>query len=1056
MIAPWRFLLGCLPCLVFFATLRPLQNLHAQTAQIPDYSKEAFVIEQRSLSAVIANDGTYTEDLIARIKIQSQAGLQAFGVLTFPFASATTNLDVVYVKVIKPNQQVVVTPAENILEMPADITRAAPFYSDIEAKQVAVKGLEAGDTLEFEWRAQMTKPLDPGQFWFTYDFFKQGVVLEEDAEIKVPRGRYVKVKSAHVQPTESDEGAYHVYRWKTSHLKGTADKDSDTDTTPGNDIQLTSFRTWDELGQWVHSLFAPMATPTAAVQEKAAELTRNAKTDQEKIEAIYKFVSSDYRYIGIAFGIGRFQPHAATDVLTNEYGDCKDKHTLFAALLAASGVKAYPALVNTNAKIDPDVPSPAQFDHVITAVPQGQGFLFLDTTPEVAPYGYLIEELRGKNAFVVPDTGPTQLVETPLDPPFHSYFHFVADGSLGADGTLESKMQMTFRGDSELIYRMLLRQEAQPQWKDVMQKVSSNLGFGGTVSEVSATSPDDTNVPFHIEYKYTRKEYSDWENKRITPPFPPMFLPEAPSETEGHPKPIDLGPPTELKYEASLVLPPGADPQLPPPVNLSQSFADYHSTYSYIGGSFKVERDLVTKARKVDPAQFSAYRAFEKAIVNDSTTYIPVFRSVWAAATDTAGNPEAQGLYDQGRDAWTRQDIPGAHELFQQSVEKDPKFGRGWTALGDSEFQLHNIDKAVEDWKKAAVLDPATITDASMVLAMLTFSHRTNDAIEIWKILEKSEPDNPDVHAALGNLYNEQKRYAEAIPEYEKAREGKPNDATLLEMLGEAYVRDNQPEKGVADMEKAITMDTSEFMNNLVAYDFAEDNIHLDEALKYAQKAVGDEEDATAKISIDALKPTDPRMMLELAANWDTLGWVQFRLGHYDQAVTYLNAAWLLSQFPVSGDHLGQAYEKQGKKREAMIAYQETLDTHNAPDGTQERMDALRAQGSTSQRGIEEGPSLQDLRTFKLTPFPRKPKEHASAEFFLVFEPGPRLTGMKFISGSEELRNAGEILPSGKICAVFPDSHPTKILRRAILDCEPELPGCMLVLIPPASVRSVN
>ena len=27
----------------------------------------------------------------------------------------------------------------------------------------------------------------------------------------------------------------------------------------------------------------------------------------------------------IAFGIGRYQPHAADDVLTNNYGDCKDR-----------------------------------------------------------------------------------------------------------------------------------------------------------------------------------------------------------------------------------------------------------------------------------------------------------------------------------------------------------------------------------------------------------------------------------------------------------------------------------------------------------------------------------------------------------------------------------------------------------------------------------------------------------------------------------------------------------------------------------------------------------
>jgi len=38
--------------------------------------------------------------------------------------------------------------------------------------------------------------------------------------------------------------------------------------------------------------------------------------------------------------MARYQPHAATEVLHNQYGDCKDKHTLLAALLGAEGMHA--------------------------------------------------------------------------------------------------------------------------------------------------------------------------------------------------------------------------------------------------------------------------------------------------------------------------------------------------------------------------------------------------------------------------------------------------------------------------------------------------------------------------------------------------------------------------------------------------------------------------------------------------------------------------------------------------------------------------------------------
>ena len=90
--------------------------------------------------------------------------------------------------------------------------------------------------------------------------------------------------------------------------------------------------------------------------------------------AIYSFVSTQYRYIGISFGIGRYQPHAADDVLSNNYGDCKDKHTLLASLLQASGITLYPALISSSWKLDPDIPSPGavRSHHRLSAAGQGR------------------------------------------------------------------------------------------------------------------------------------------------------------------------------------------------------------------------------------------------------------------------------------------------------------------------------------------------------------------------------------------------------------------------------------------------------------------------------------------------------------------------------------------------------------------------------------------------------------------------------------------------------------------------------------------------------------
>jgi len=175
----------------------------------------------------------------------------------------------------------------------------------------------------------------------------------------------------------------------------------------------------------------------------------------------------------------------------------------------------------------------------------------------------------------------------------------------------------------------------------------------------------------------------------------------------------------------------------------------------------------------------------------------------------------------------------------------------------------------------------------------------------------------------------------------------------------------------------------------------------------------------TADINLDDLSLKDVQTVPVLAAYWDTLGWVNFRIGNLDQAEKLLCAAWSLTQDPLIADHLQQVYRKQGKK-------------HEVP------RDAL---------------ALQELRTVRLGKLSRK---HVTAEFYLLFAPGPKVVDVKFISGSDELSDAGKPLAAAKFDIPFPGDGDVQIVRRGILDCEPELPGCVFVLIPPNSVHSVN
>jgi Flp pilus assembly protein TadD len=71
--------------------------------------------------------------------------------------------------------------------------------------------------------------------------------------------------------------------------------------------------------------------------------------------------------------------------------------------------------------------------------------------------------------------------------------------------------------------------------------------------------------------------------------------------------------------------------------------------------------------------------------------------------------------------------------------------------------------------------------------------------------------------------------------------------------------------------------------------------------------------------------PKDPA----IADSW---GWLQYRLGHLDQAVQTLRAAWASRKDPDVGVHLGEVLLKQGNAHDAQEVFDEVrkIDPHNA------------------------------------------------------------------------------------------------------------------------------
>jgi tetratricopeptide (TPR) repeat protein/transglutaminase-like putative cysteine protease len=1090
------------PLIVFLlAWMSPIPGLtqvkppEKQAAPAPEYSQEAYVINRYYVRFSAEADGTGTRELTAEVKVLADAGVKAFAVLSFTYSSANEVVDVDYVRVRKPDGTVVQTPDYNIQDMPGEVTRTAPLYSDIHEKHIAVKALQLGDVLEYQVRFRVVKPEVPGQFWYEHSFLKDAIVKDERLEISVPSAKQVKIVSPEFQPEVKEEGGRRVYRWTHSSLKREEKDPAEVPRRipPNPSIQVTTFSNWEDVGRWYGELQKAPLEVTPAIQAKAAELTRGLKTDDEKLHAIYNFVSLQFHYIGLDFGIGRYQPHAADDVLGNNYGDCKDKHTLLAALLKAAGYEAWPALIHARRKLDPDVPSPAQFNHVITVVPRGDQMIWLDTTPEVAPYGLLLNVLRDKQALVIPSNKPPVLMTTPANPPFPLRQEFSVKGKLGSDDTFTGHIEQVYRGDSEVVLRTGFRQVAQAQWKEAAQRFSYGLNFAGDVSNVTVTPPEDLEKPFELSYDYVRKNYGDWDNRQIMAPLPPMGIEVTKDSKDKKPQePVLLGALGKIVYRSSVELPRGYLMIPPKAVNLVEPYAEYHATYAVENGVLTTTRQLEIKKSEVVLSDWEAYRKFGRAVGDDEFSFMRLNGSGDVVAEDSAEDDkdikdeDLDETLRKGIDALQVRDAKRAQKLFERIIAKDPKHKGAHLNLGAALGQQTKFSEALAEVRKEEEIFPEETRAYTVAASMASGSGHRDDAIAEWRKLLKVDPENRVGATSLSQTLYEGGQYAEAAEVLESFVQASPGDASLQYSLGSAYLKAGQSDKGVDHMRAAVEASADgAMMRNNVAYALAESKASLPLARQYGEGALSYLE----AHSRDDVAATDKGTALtyQFSLVWDTLGWVYFQSGETNRAESFVRSAWLLGQDPVVGEHLGEICEKEGKNKEAAHVYELALAAvpaqlfygplgdyspqstplaasfENARRQQLENSITSRYQKLTGRKpSINEtvrlpaggwtktaGEQLSEMRTAK---FGKLPISSGTAEFTIVFAPG-KIESVEYVSGEQSLKGLSERVKAAHFAVEFPTGSQARILRRAELSCFP-ISGCMAVLMPVGKART--
>jgi Flp pilus assembly protein TadD/transglutaminase-like putative cysteine protease len=1036
----------------------------AATTARPDravYSQEPFIIEQYSTTALYENDGTGERDLAVSIRVQSEAGVEQLREIRFGYSSANEQMDIRFVRVHEADGAIVSAGQDAVKEMTAMVLHNDPVYTDYKEKQVTVPALHPGDTLEYEIATHLVTPLAPGEFWFQQNFLDSAIVLDERLTVNVPHDRKVNLKStAASYTTEYDEpNGRVIYRWRHANLvRRPVDDPSKVKSTHAAkppDVQITTFAGWQEVGRWYLKFGEGDAHPTPEIRAKSAELTGGRASTLDQMEALYDYVAKNIRYVDASFGLSGYQPHSAAEVFTDQYGDSKDKTTLLRAMLEAAGIHTYAVLIPSSRRLDISVPSPAQFDHVITAAADGNDLIWMDSTADVAPFRLLASSLRKKSALLVPPNGEGRIVETPADPPFPSEQRVRIDGRVSDLGKLTAKVHYSLRGDTELVLRLTFRRTPQPQWKDLGQTILTLDGIPGEVSSVKLSDLLDTQRPFELEMEFTHSDFLDWSSKRarISVPLARLGLPDAPGTGT---EPIALGSPLVVSTRVTLTLPSNFTVQAPVATAVARDYAEFSSSYHFENRTLTAERSLNFKMRELPASRASDYLAFTRAVTADENQPI-LFENSAERTPVVPSAARADELLEAGRASLHSGNALRAVPLFERVIELDPQNKQAWSDLGLAYLGLRRFADAQVAFRKQIEVNPLDEHSYDYLGLALQQEKKTAEATAAFRNQIKRNPLDAVAHAALGELLLSDHQYPEAVRELDKATILSPDNAELQVSLGQAYLNTGDRAKALAAFRKAIETSQSPDVLNNVAHNLAAERIELDEAQQYAESAVSTVEGILQSVEFSRLKDADFGTVATIGNYWDTLGWVYARKGDLDSAERFIRAAWLLDERGEVGDHLAQIYEKRGQKELAVHMYAIAVAASHPDPETRARLTLLLG-GNARIDGLmrEAKPELATLRTL---PAGNLLREDVKADFLVLLSPAEktaRANAVQFVSGSEKLRPFADRLRSLDYGPIFPDTSPVKLVRRGTLSCSAATGECAFLLLLPEDVHKAN
>ena len=306
-----------------------------------DYTDQRYVFLLDDGVERLESDGSGTRTYRQVAQVLTPEGAEVWGERSFGYSKGREKLTVNWVRVLDLKGNVISSKPVHEQESLAPVAMSAPVYSDEMIHRVSLGGVAPGTIVDYSYTVEVQKPLIPGDYYTSWSVLTGVQTQRSRFIVDLPEKVDPHIIEQHLtfKRQETVAKGRRTYTWATQDVKKTEREPYAPDSVYGESISLASRLTWNDVGKWYAGLARDRYALDPAIEAKAAEIVAGAKTGEDTLRALYRWVAQDFRYVSLSLGIDGYQPHPPSMVFDNKYGDCKDKATFFVAIRASTATR---------------------------------------------------------------------------------------------------------------------------------------------------------------------------------------------------------------------------------------------------------------------------------------------------------------------------------------------------------------------------------------------------------------------------------------------------------------------------------------------------------------------------------------------------------------------------------------------------------------------------------------------------------------------------------------------------------------------------------------------